>query len=305
MRIPAQLIRAGVRTSIACGVRSARGPWGLISAHSLVPREFSDDELLFAQAFANCLSMAIREKEAQELHRDTVAMTSHELRTPLTSVIGLGQHLARRLRRSGAEESNVELVDALTVEAFKLDAIIDRWLAFAEMHLGLTVHRVERVDLGECVRRQTLAARERHPRMTIGEVLPDVPVELDTDRAKVAGVLDNLLENAARYAGESAHVEVRIDVVDERVRIAVHDDGPGIAPHNLPRLFERFYRGEGRIKGGLGVGLYSSRELAEEVGGMLVAASEPGAGATFTLVLPTVDARHRRVSSSAARTAGE
>ena len=89
---------------------------------------------------------------------------------------------------------------------------------------------------------------------------------------------------------------MRLDA--DRVRIAVSDDGPGIARANLPHLFERFYRGEGRIKGGLGVGLYASRELAEEVGGVLVAASEPGEGATFTLVLPTTAPRRHSTASA-------
>ena len=285
-RIPATLSARGVRSSIACGLRGPRGPWGLISGHSLELRPFTDDECAFVQELANSLSLAVAVKEAQELQRDTISIASHELRTPLTSVIGLGQHLTRRLTRSGAEESTIEMTQSLTAEAFRLNAILDRWMGFAELQSGLADHAIEHVDLRECVSRQAGSARERHGRMTVVVEVPDEPVELDTAPSKVAGVLDNLLENAARYAGEEARVVVTLLAEADRVFLSVRDNGPGVAPEHQAHLFERFYRGEGRIKGGLGVGLYVSRALAEELGGMLTVESTPGEGATFTLEVP-------------------
>ena len=135
--------------------------------------------------------------------------------------------------------------------------------------------------------------------MTIAETLPSEPVTMETDVNKVAGILDNLLENAARYAGEAAEVRVTLHVDRENARIAVVDNGPGIPMENLPHLFDRFYRGTGRIKGGLGIGLYASRALAEDLGGVLTAASEPGEGATFLLELPIAMPRWARPPLSA------
>jgi len=285
-RIPATLIERGVRSTIACGLRGPRGPWGIISGHSLVTRHFSDDECAFVHELASSLSLASAVKEAQELQRDTISIASHELRTPLTSVIGLGQHLARRLTRAGADEPTIEMARSLTTEAFRLNAILDRWMGFAELQSGLASHVVEQVDLRECVERQVRAALERHMNMDVSADVPDAPVRLSTSPDKVAGILDNLLENAARYAGGDAHVVVSLRVEGARVRLTVSDDGPGIAEPHLSHLFERFYRGEGRVKGGLGVGLYVSRALAEELGGLLTVESVVGQGATFILELP-------------------
>lgn len=285
-RIPDVLVNRGVRSTIACGLRGPRGRWGMISGHSLEPREFTDDECAFVNEMASTLSLAIAVKEAQQLQRDTISIASHELRTPLTSVIGLSQHLVRRLRRSSADESTVEMVQSLTGEAFRLNAIIDRWMGFAELQSGPAGHAVERVDLRDCVTRQVVAARERHEAMTIAMDMPEVALELDTVPDKVAGILDNLLENAARYAGSDAAVEVSLRTEPGHAHVTVRDNGPGIEEAHQARVFDRFYRGAGRVKGGLGVGLYVSRGLAEELGGLLTVASVPGEGAAFTLRLP-------------------
>ncbi len=135
------------------------------------------------------------------------------------------------------------------------------------------------------------------------EDLPDAPVELDTDVDGVMEILDNLLENAARYAGSGTRVLVSVLADQERTRISVTDNGPGIDPADLPRLFDRFYRGEGRSAGGLGIGLYASRALAEELGGLLTAHSAPGEGATFMLELPLRRRRWIDDASTAAATA--
>ncbi|MGE3855673.1 MAG: ATP-binding protein [Dehalococcoidia bacterium] len=286
-RVPPTLLAHGIRSSLATGLRGTRGPWGLISAHSLTPRAFTEDERNFACELAGTLSLAIAVREAQELQRDTISIASHELRTPLTSVIGLGQHLSRRLTRSGAEESTIEMVQSLTSEAFRLNAILERWMGFAELQTGGAHHALERVDLRDCVTRQVIAARERHGQMEITVRVPDAALELETAPDTLAGILDNLLENAARYAGDAAEVEVSVaQRAPDRIAIVVRDNGPGIAEAHLAHLFERFYRGAGRVKGGLGVGLYVSRGLAEELGGVLTVASRPGEGAAFTLELP-------------------
>jgi signal transduction histidine kinase len=285
-RVPDVLLDRGVRSSIGCALRGPRGPWGLLSAHSLDMREFVDDECAFVNELANTLSLAIAVKEAQQLHRDTISIASHELRTPLTSVIGLGQHLGRRLSRAGAEEAIVEMATSLTSEAFRLNAIIERWMGFAELHSGSARATVQRIDLRETVLRQVNAALDRHEAMVIDARLPDEPVEIDSAPDAIAGILDNLFENAARYAGEDCEIEVALWCEPDHVLLRVRDNGPGIAESQIPHLFERFYRGNGRVKGGLGIGLYVCRALAEELGGVLTVQNAPDTGAAFTLELP-------------------
>jgi two-component system, OmpR family, sensor kinase len=102
-------------------------------------------------------------------------------------------------------------------------------------------------------------------------------------------VLTNLLSNACRYSPPRSEILIRARVVDgERATIDVVDRGPGIAPDQLERLFTAFYRGSAaaRHKGGLGLGLYITREIVRRHGGVVRVASTPGQGATFTVELP-------------------
>jgi signal transduction histidine kinase len=115
---------------------------------------------------------------------------------------------------------------------------------------------------------------------------------------QIAQVLDNLLENTARHAGERAKVDVIVEELeDDRVAVHVVDDGPGIPQENHRRIFARFFGSNEAGTQGLGVGLYVSRALTEELGGTLTVRSEPGRGATFTLALP----RERASTNASAR----
>jgi two-component system sensor histidine kinase SenX3 len=101
-------------------------------------------------------------------------------------------------------------------------------------------------------------------------------------------VLVNLLDNAVKYGG-GGPVTVRVENVDGTVRVSVADAGPGIAPADQQRIFEKFYRADPQqtiAPGGTGLGLYISRELARRMEGRLDVSSEPGVGTTFVLELP-------------------
>jgi two-component system OmpR family sensor kinase len=120
-------------------------------------------------------------------------------------------------------------------------------------------------------------------------------VEIDGDVGHASGdadrmqqVLVNLLDNASKYA--DGPVRVSAESADGRVRIAVADAGPGIDAADRERIFEKFYRADPQLRhapSGTGLGLYISRELVERMGGRLDLSSEPGAGATFVVELPS------------------
>jgi two-component system phosphate regulon sensor histidine kinase PhoR len=114
------------------------------------------------------------------------------------------------------------------------------------------------------------------------------------DRRALEQVVTNLLDNAIKYAGEGAHVTVTATPVGDRIAIAVADDGVGISPAHLGRVFERFYRvdaGRSRELGGTGLGLSIVKHLVELMGGTVDVESEPGKGARFTLRLSAAAAR--------------
>jgi two-component system sensor histidine kinase BaeS len=124
--------------------------------------------------------------------------------------------------------------------------------------------------------------------VTLELVAGDVP-EVEGDAGRLAQVLRNLLSNALRHTPAGGRVAVLVDRQDAWVRLQVADTGSGIAPEDLPHVFDRFYRGDrsrSRAGGGAGLGLAITRQIVTAHGGRIEVASPPGAGTTFTVTLP-------------------
>lgn len=106
--------------------------------------------------------------------------------------------------------------------------------------------------------------------------------------SKVHAVLRNILVNAVKYSPLQSTIVIRVDEIEGQAAVAVRDEGQGILPEDLPRIFERFYRAPShqRTADGLGLGLYAARRLARDCGGDILVESTPGSGSTFTVLLP-------------------
>jgi len=116
------------------------------------------------------------------------------------------------------------------------------------------------------------------------------------DAQRVEQILANLLSNAIRHTPEGGRVAITLSAQADQVRLRVQDSGPGIPPEDLPHIFDRFYRSDkarSRAEGGTGLGLSIARRLAQAHGGDIAAASTPGLGATFTVVLPVAGCGQR------------
>jgi signal transduction histidine kinase len=129
---------------------------------------------------------------------------------------------------------------------------------------------------------------EQRNLMLLGEVSPSLPaVEIDVPRMQ--RVLYNLVQNALRHTPADGSIVIRAFATDDDVRISVEDTGEGLEPHELPRVFDRFYRGDrarSREEAGSGLGLTIARGIVELHGGTIWALSERGQGAAFTFALP-------------------
>jgi two-component system, OmpR family, sensor histidine kinase MprB len=213
---------------------------------------------------------------SQRAQRRLVADASHELRTPVTSVRANIELLAEGLvpddERAGVladAREQVEELSALVVDLIEL-ARGDEPVA-----------EVEDVRLDAVVAEAVQRARRHAPGVRFAESVEPAVVEGVPDR--LARAVNNLLDNAARHSPPGGTVEVHAGLDGIRVR----DHGEGIAPEDLDRLFERFYRGAGaRGRPGTGLGLAIVRQVAEAHGGRASAANAPGGGAVFELVLP-------------------
>jgi signal transduction histidine kinase len=218
--------------------------------------------------------------------RQLVASVSHELRTPVATVRG---YLESALRRGAAETSDLETMER---ELGRLQRLIEDLFTLSRAEVGQLELRPAPTDVGAVVRQLVdtvgpLAWGQRRVQV-FAEVAPDLP-PARADPERLEQVVSNLLANAVRYTAPGGLVAAAVCAEPDAIRIEVRDTGEGIAPEDLPRVFERFYRGpsaDEERRDGAGLGLALVKELAEAMGGSVEAASVPGEGSRFTVRLP-------------------
>lgn len=228
-------------------------------------------------------------RRADSVRRDFVANASHELRTPLTAIRGF----AETLLDGAIDEPTIarRFARGIVDNAVRLQRLVDDLLELSRAEspdAEIALEPVFALDVAEKVVRALEApAAEKEARVTVrgdrsaSRCLAE-PRALDH-------VLMNLVENSIKYSHRGANIEISVRSDGETVEIAVEDDGPGIAPQHLPRIFERFYRvdpGRSREQGGTGLGLAIVKHLTTRMNGRVHVESCVGRGSTFTVHLP-------------------
>jgi PAS domain S-box-containing protein len=292
-----------------------RGRWLIDRAHDAGPRRQVDATLVDADGSARatreshalmfdergrCTGDVVvirditRQQELERLRSDFVARVSHELRTPLTPIRGFASVLLRR----GATISDEQRTDAL-------ERIVER-----ADHLGglvedlLLVTRLDRGELDEVVHVAPVELRGvlepliddlrvREPARAITFTVAPAVGPAIADEQRVVRIVTALLDNACRYTPVDAPIEVEIDALADDVRVTVRDHGQGIPRQHRDAVFERFSRLEDPLTmrtGGVGLGLFIARQLANAMHGSLTLAPPSAAyGAVFVLSLPAAD----------------
>ena len=226
------------------------------------------------------------EQRLEEEKTDLVATISHELRTPMAAVYGAAETL---LRRDDLDpERRRELLAMIGAQATRLTGIVESVLLTSRLDRDLVAVDREPVDVAELARATVQAMRPQlPPSLELDLEVGPEEVRAAGDADRIQQVLVNLLDNAVKY-GEGSPVTVRVRPVNGLVCLSVQDSGPGLAPAEQARIFDKFYRGGPQLTrgGGTGLGLYISRELVRRMGGRLDVRSQAGAGATFVLELP-------------------
>jgi len=230
-------------------------------------------------------------RRAERARQDLIANVSHELRTPIAAALALAETL-----ESGVDEpdQHARFSRQLTSEIERLGRIVDRLLRLSRLESRAEEFQLETVNiqelLSEAQRRIAPVAERRSVQMRC-EVDPGTP-PARADRERVLEVLSNLIDNAIRHSPEGGTVRLRAGGLEEGVRLDVSDEGPGIAPQDRVRIFERFYTGD-RSRGegmGTGLGLAIARHIVSRLGGeMWVSDEVPGATLSFTLPYPEPD----------------
>jgi signal transduction histidine kinase len=230
-------------------------------------------------------------REAVRARDDFLSVASHELKTPLTPLRLRLQGLRREVeggeQESVPRERVVRAARGAEQQLHKLAVLVDALLDVSRLTQGRLALSWEELDLAEVV--GEVVERFAQQAAKVGcevEVRAEGPVMGRWDRTRLEQVVTNLLSNALKYgAGRPVHVAVEGEA--ERAVLVVSDEGIGISPEAQERIFGKFERAvSGRHYGGLGLGLYITRQIVQALGGTIAVESEPGQGATFRVVLP-------------------
>jgi signal transduction histidine kinase len=250
-----------------------------------LPKRPSRDEVALLAASFNRMLEELqdayrRQGSALDAQRQFVADASHELRTPLTTIQGnagllaQGPPISEEVRRAAASD--------ISEESERMARLVDRMLTLARADSGLEL-KLAPVELRALVVEVVRQAGAVHPDRTVNVEAVEVAVAGDEDALRQ--LLWILLDNALRYSRSTVSVTLAIE--GGWARLMVSDDGPGIAPDDRERVFERFFRADrARTGQGAGLGLSIARWITDQHGGRIVAAAGPDGGAGLFVDLP-------------------
>jgi PAS domain S-box-containing protein len=226
----------------------------------------------------------------EQIRQDLVATVSHELRTPLAAIYGSAITLNREdIDLQG--EVSAKLLNVIVDESARLTTIVNDLLLASQLDAGLLEAHIESCDaraLGESV---VAAARTHLPEGVRVELdpVPDGVPAVAADEAQLRQVLDNLLDNAVKYSPDGGDVRLTVEAADDAVRFSVADGGLGIPTVERSRIFDKFYRLDPDMTGGIGgtgLGLYIASELVRRVNGRIWVEPNNGQGSIFHVEVP-------------------
>jgi signal transduction histidine kinase len=242
-----------------------------------------------AIAIALAGGAARRQARLAALRSDLVSAVSHELKTPLASMRLLVDALLDDERLD--EVKTREYLQLMSVENARLTRLIENFLTFSRLERKRQQFNFSPIDPAELARAAVSAMPERRP----GEAPPTLEIAADVatitaDRDALMTVLLNLLDNAYKYTPGDHRISLRVAREAEAIAFAVHDNGIGIAPRDVKRIFRRFYRVDEKLAGataGSGLGLSIVDAIVRAHGGHVDVSSAPGQGSIFTVRLPS------------------
>lgn len=288
---------------LATPIRVGQEMLGVLSVHASRAPIFAADDLATIQLLSDQVAMAIQARRlmdaaaAVKARADTARMkdeflsvAAHDLKSPVTVVLTQAQALQRWLARHPGEAPNAVEVDRIVRGALRLKRLVTELLDAALLERGALASARTTCDLAAVVLEAAGELTLDHPQVTVDAPAPVLAV---VDQLRTRQVVANLLENAVKYSPKGGRVVVRVWEELGRAKVSVSDQGMGIPPEDLGRVFERFHRASNAKDSGfsgLGLGLYICRGIVEQQGGTIAAASTLGEGTVMCVDLPVAPA---------------
>jgi len=274
----------------------------LVIAANDPDRVMTDDQLPLAEVLAERAALAVENaklyteqvearRKVEDLSRlkdEFLSIASHELRTPVTSIKGYTQ-LAKTLIRENDLGTSEEYLDIALDQIDRMSRLILELLDVSRIETGRLEIRRDPIlwpnFVRDVVHRHHTAVSDRRFHVNV----PDEKKIVNGDRDRLEQVLGNLLENAVKYSPDGSEIFVNVEDKGENIVTSVSDRGIGIPPDELQQVFERFHRGRqvsSTNYGGLGLGLYITKQIIERHAGSIWVESREGHGTTFYFTLP-------------------
>ncbi|MBI5297112.1 MAG: GAF domain-containing sensor histidine kinase [Chloroflexi bacterium] len=242
-------------------------------------------------------------EEVAELDRmkgEFIAITSHELRTPLGLILGHATFLREMLNGQYDEQ-----METIIRSATRLKEIIESLSSVDNYQTGLARIRQRQVSMTRIIEEVESSFREvaRQKNISLRTEISGDDLLIDGDPNKISIALSNLVKNAITFTDQGGQILITAESVTGHIKVSVIDNGIGIPPSDLPRIFERFFQVESHLTrrhGGMGLGLSVAKAMIEMHGGRIHAESVAGRGSNFTFLLPVHPQQPRPLSQTAA-----